>query len=197
MQSETEPSAEPKARARLTRQDWIDAAVKLLAEEGIGAVSVEGLASRLGITRGSFYHHFAGREDLLRAMLAHWAQRWTNDVRDQIASLGLDPSTTLLALMNAIRHNRAADYDAPFRAWALHDPLARSVVEQVDETRLALIHSQFEALGFDGLDAENRARLFLHYEMAAPAMFAGPSPEQDEELLKERHRFLTAAHVLD
>jgi len=197
MQSETEPSAEPKARARLTRQDWIDAAVKLLAEEGIGAVSVEGLASRLGITRGSFYHHFAGREDLLRAMLAHWAQRWTNDVRDQIASLGLDPSTTLLALMNAIRHNRAADYDAPFRAWALHDPLARSVVEQVDQTRLATISQLFEALGFGGLDAENRARLFLHYEMAAPAMFVGPSPEDDEELLKERHRFLTTARTPD
>ncbi len=37
---------------------------------------------------------------------------------------------------------------------------------------------------------ENPARLFRHYEMAAPAMFAGPSSEQNEELLKERHQFL-------
>jgi len=187
--------AKPRVRARLTRQDWIDAAIKLLAEEGIGAVSIEGLATRLGITRGSFYHHFSARADLLQAMLAYWAQRWTYDVREQIAALGLDPSTTLLALMKAIRSNRAADYDAPFRAWALHDPLAREVVEQVDRARLAVILQQFEALGFKGLDAENRARLFLHFEMAAPAMFAGPSPERDEELLKERHRFLTTGHV--
>ena len=41
----------------------------------------------------------------------------------------------------------------------------------------------------------NRARLFLYFEMGAPAMFAGPTPERDEELLKERHRFLTTAHV--
>jgi len=184
-----------QAKPRLTRQDWVDAAIELLAEAGIGSVSIEQLATRLGITRGSFYHHFADRDDLLRAMLDHWAQRWTYEVREQVAALGLDPSTTLLALMKMISHQRAADYDAPFRAWALHDPLARSVVEQVDQARLALIRQQFEALGFNGLDAENRARLFLHYEMAAPAMFDGPSSERDEELLKERHRFLTTAHV--
>jgi AcrR family transcriptional regulator len=182
-------------KPRRTRGDWIDAAIELLTKAGIGAVSVERLGTKLGVTRGSFYHHFADREHLLRAMLDYWAQRWSYAVRAQIAALGLDPSTTLFALMRAIRNNRAADYDAPFRAWALHDPLARAVVEQVDQARLEFIRTQFEALGFTGLDAENRARLYLHYEMAAPAMFAGLSPEQDEQLLVERHRFLTSARV--
>jgi AcrR family transcriptional regulator len=184
-----------KPKVRLARQDWIDAGIELLTEAGIGAVSVEQLASRLGVTRGSFYHHFADREDLLRAMLDYWARRWTYEVRDQIAALGLDASTTLFGLMKAIRSNRAADYDAPFRAWALHDPLARAVVEEVDQARLDQIQGLFAELGFTGLDLENRARLFLYFEMGAPAMFAGPSPERDEELLKERHRFLTTAQV--
>lgn len=189
MKNDTQP------KQRLRREDWIDAAMELLTVAGIGAVSVERLATNLGVTRGSFYHHFADREDLLRALLDYWAQRWSYAVRNQISALGLDPSTTLLALMKAIRNNRAANYDAPIRAWALHDPLAQAMVKQVDEARLAFIQSQFEALGFSGLDAENRARLYLHYEMAAPAMFADLSPEQDEQLLIERHRFLTAAYV--
>ena len=189
MQNHTQP------KPRLTRQDWIDAAIQLLVEAGIGAVSVDRLATNLAVTRGSFYHHFADRDDLLRAMLDHWSQRWSYAIREQIAALGLDPSTTLFALMKAIRNNRAADYDAPIRAWALHDPVAREVVGEVDRARLEFIRSQFEALGFSGLDAENRARLFLHYEMAAPAMFAGPSSEDDDELLKERHRFLTTRCV--
>jgi AcrR family transcriptional regulator len=184
-----------KVKPRLSRQDWIDAGIEQLLEQGVGAVSVEQLATRLGITRGSFYHHFADREDLLRAMLEYWAQKWTYDVREQINALGLDASTTLFALMKAVRSNRAADYDAPFRAWALHSPLARAVVEQVDQARLDQVQVLFAALGFTGLDLENRARLFLYFEMGAPAMFAGPTPERDEELLKERHRFLTTAQV--
>jgi AcrR family transcriptional regulator len=188
-------SKKSQPKPRMTRQDWVDAAIQQLVEAGIDAVRVEQLAANLGITRGSFYHHFADREDLLRAMLSYWADRWSYSIRKQIAGLGLDPSTTLFALMKAIRNNRAADYDAPIRAWALHDPLARAAVQQVDEARMGFIQSQFEALGFTELDAENRARLFLHYEMAAPAMFAGPSTERDEDLMKERHRFLTTAHV--
>lgn len=184
-------TATKKPRPRLKREDWIDAAIEMLAEEGIGSVSVDRLAAKLDITRGSFYHHFDDRSDLLAAVLDYWAQHWTYEVRDQIASLGLDPSNTLLALMRIIRNNRAADYDAPIRAWALHDPLAHAAVKQVDEVRLSVIRSLFDALGFEGLDAENRARLFLYYEMAAPAMFVEPSRESDEQLLIERHRFLT------
>jgi AcrR family transcriptional regulator len=180
-----------KLKPRLTRQDWIDAALDLLSKEGIGAVSMDRLANMLGITRGSFYHHFSDRADLLQALLDYWAQRWTFDVRDQIGNLGLDPSTTLLALMRTIRTNRAADFDAPFRAWALHDPMARDVVRRVDEARIKFIRSQFVALGFEGLEADNRTGLFLHYEMAAPTMLYSLSEEQDEKLIVERHRFLT------
>jgi AcrR family transcriptional regulator len=178
-------------KLRLTRQDWIDNALDLLAKAGIGAVSIERLSQSLGITRGSFYHHFSDRNDLLRALLDYWADHWTYEVCDRIASLRLDPSNTLLVLMRAIRNDRAADLDAPFRAWALHDPMAREIVTQVDEARLRFVQSQFEALGFKELDAENRARLFVYYEVAAPAICASPAPEQDEQLLLERHRFLT------
>ena len=182
-------------KSRLKREDWIDKGIELLTRAGIGAVSIEKLATTLGVTRGSFYYHFSDREDLLQAMLEHWAKHWTFEVRDQIASLGLDPGTTLLALLRAIRANRAADHDAPFRAWALYDPKARAVIHQVDETRLGFIRSQFEGLGFTGLDAENRAQLFLYYEVAAPAIFAEMTPEQEEQLLLERYRFLTTTHV--
>lgn len=190
-----EKGSRRRSKPRLNRQDWIDAAIVQLSESGIGGVSIEQLASRLGVTRGSFYHHFADREELLQAMLDYWAQRWTYEVRDQIAALGLDPRTTLLALMRAIRNQGASEHDAPFRAWALHDPLAQAVLEQVDEARLGFIRSLFEGLGFTGMELESRARLYFYYEAARPAMFVGLSPEQDEELLVERHRFLTTVQV--
>ncbi len=185
-------SSEPAAKPRLNRQDWIDAAFETLTTSGVGAIVIDRLAGTLGVTRGSFYYHFRDRNELLTALLDFWANHWTFAVREQIAGLGLDPATTLLALMRAIRQNGAAEHDAPIRAWALHDPMAREVVQQVDAARLGFIRSQFEALGFEGIDAENRARLYLNFEMAAPAMFAAPDPETDEKLLVARHRFLTS-----
>jgi AcrR family transcriptional regulator len=188
-------SARTKPTPRLGRQDWINAAIEELAAAGIGSVSIENLASRLEITRGSFYHHFSDRQELLQAMLGHWAEEWTYSVRDQVAALGLDPGNTLLVLLRTIRSNRAAELDAPIRAWALHDDMAREVLAKVDEARMGIIHEQFLALGFAGLEAENRARLFLYYEIASPSFFFRHSAEDQDELLLERHRFLTTARV--
>ncbi|MEA3275117.1 MAG: helix-turn-helix domain-containing protein [Pseudomonadota bacterium] len=184
-------------KTRLDRADWLEAAIQSLAEGGISEVSIEKLAAGLGVTRGSFYHHFRDRADLLREMLGYWTQKWTLDIREDIRALGLDPRNTLLALIRAVRHRRGAQYDVVFRAWALHDPTARDVVEQVDETRLAYIRTLFEDMGFGPLDVENRARLCLYYEMAEPTMFAAQATELEDRLIVERHRLLTTDNPAD
>ena len=61
--------------ARLDAEAWIAAAFDALAEGGIDAVRVEPLAKALGITKGSFYWHFADRRALLDAMLTVLGRR--------------------------------------------------------------------------------------------------------------------------
>jgi len=181
-----------KGKARLDRQDWLEAALSALVEGGIAGVTMERLAVGLGVTRGSFYYHFRDRAELLDALLGHWESNWTVAICDDVAALGLDPRSTLMALMRVIAHRKAATHDVTFRAWALHDDRARKVVSRVDGMRLEYIKNIFLAMGFEGLEAENRARLALYYEMAQPAMFDSPTEELREQLLVERHRFLTA-----
>jgi AcrR family transcriptional regulator len=178
--------AAKKTSTRLARSDWLNAAIQTLNEEGIAAVSIVHLANTLGVTRGSFYHHFTDREDLLRAMLDYWEKTWTIDVREEIRSLELPPAEKLRALVQSIREHKAADFDAPFRAWALHDPLAHAVLEKVDAFRLDYIRSLFEAAGFAGLDAENRARLLLYYEMSDAAFFVARDPDAEDRLIGKR-----------
>ncbi len=183
--------ARVKGKPRLDRQDWLDAALETLVEGGIAAVTMERVAAALGVTRGSFYHHFRDRAELLDELLDYWVGKWTVSVRDDVAALGLDPRSTLLALMRTIAHRRAAEYDVVFRAWALHDERARAVLARVDEMRVEYMTSLFTAMGFEGLEAENRARLALYYEMAQPSVLSPMSTEQKDRLLVERHRFLT------
>jgi len=171
------------------RQAW-----EAFVSGGIGAVSVKDLARKLEVTRGSLYHHFADRQDLLQELLQYWEEHWTLKVREDVRALDLDPSETLLALARIIRQRGASRYDVRVRAWALDDPQVRGLVRQVDEERLEFIRSQFDALGFDELEAESRARQFLYYEMAEPAVLAGQSEELKEELLLARHALLTATN---
>jgi AcrR family transcriptional regulator len=180
-----------KPKKRLSRNCWQEAALELLHNKGINAVTVDALASQLKITRGSFYHHFKDREDLSKEMLDYWKQKWTVDIRNDIDALGLDGLQSLTALANLIGHRQAAGYDTAVRAWAIHDDMAREVVREADKIRLDFIRSQFEKIGFKGLDLENRSRLFLYYSMTEPAFFDPPDAKTSQELDQIRISFLT------
>ena len=64
----------------LTQEDWITAGYDALAAGGVAAVSVDALARSLGVTRGSFYWHFAGRRELLDAVFARWQRENTTEM---------------------------------------------------------------------------------------------------------------------
>jgi AcrR family transcriptional regulator len=53
-------------------QDWVAAGLAELARGGIEGVRVEGLAERLGVTKGGFYRRFKDRRMLLNAILERW-----------------------------------------------------------------------------------------------------------------------------
>jgi AcrR family transcriptional regulator len=178
-------------KKRRTRACWQKAALELLHNDGINAVTVDALATQLEITRGSFYHHFKDRNDLSKEMLDYWKQKWTVEIRDDVDALGLDGLQSLTALANLITHRKGAGYDIAVRAWAIHDDKAREIVKETDKIRLDFIRKQFEKIGFKGLDLENRSRLFLYYSMTEPAFFNPPDKTINQELDKIRLSFLT------
>ena len=124
----------------------MEVALELLQDEGINSVTVDALATKLSITRGSFYHHFKDREDLSKEMLDYWKQKWTIEIRNDVTALDMDGVQSLTALGNLIKHRKAAGYDTAIRAWAVHDDFAQEVLKEADGIRLEFIRSQFEKI---------------------------------------------------
>ena len=58
----------------------VNQAANTVADEGAAALTLQRLLARLGVSHGSFYHHFANRQALTDAMLAYWEQHMTVDI---------------------------------------------------------------------------------------------------------------------
>ena len=52
-------------RARFDRDQIIESAMRLIAEDGPGAATIAAIAGRVGAPTGSIYHRYSSRELLL------------------------------------------------------------------------------------------------------------------------------------
>lgn len=166
-QEPAEPDT-PSTKSTLTTADWISCAMETLVEHGFEAVRVDVLAKEMGVTRGSFYWHFKGRDDLLRSMLNTWRDNMTEQVIQRFENR--DPRQLVPELISLPFHGRtakrAASIELAIRAWARRDPMARQAVDEVDERRLSYHAQVFSALGFSISEARTRAFLIYAQEIA-------------------------------
>jgi len=67
---------------KASRGDWIDAALRALADQPTDQLRILVLADTLGVARSSFYWYFADRDELFEALLAIW-ERNTRSIVDR------------------------------------------------------------------------------------------------------------------
>jgi len=83
----------PQQRAQETRQRIVEAAGRAFAREGYGEATVDDILVEAGISRGAFYHHFAGKEEVFKALL-------DEHLREDLVQLEqLPPATSLRELI--------------------------------------------------------------------------------------------------
>lgn len=52
-----------------TKQDILEAAMRLFSERGLENVNIEDVVKEVGVTRGAFYHYFKSREELIAGVM--------------------------------------------------------------------------------------------------------------------------------
>jgi AcrR family transcriptional regulator len=127
---------------RLGRDDWMRAARIALLGGGAAAVRVERLAADLGVTKGSFYWHFADRGELLEELLREWeaerglALRELPPLRGRAAVREL---MDFLAPRVAASERGELPSDAAVFAWASADAAVARRVERAEAERIVLM----------------------------------------------------------
>ncbi|QRN96494.1 TetR family transcriptional regulator C-terminal domain-containing protein [Archangium violaceum] len=98
----------------------LDAAERLLVDEGHAALTLRGVAQRSGIRLGNLQYYFATREDLVRALLARVLERATARLEERMGAAG-DPAEALDETLKALLEDQLdpASYRLFYDLWAL------------------------------------------------------------------------------
>ncbi len=146
--------------AQLSRRRWLEEGLALLEEAGAEALTIESLTSRLGVTKGSFYHHFTNYQDFKERLLSFWEEEGTLRIihgAEQEAS----PSDKLAWVLQASFHpSHLHRLGVAVRAWALQDEQVRVHQQRVDQQRLAYLAALVKDSTDDPAYAWQLARAF-------------------------------------
>jgi AcrR family transcriptional regulator len=127
-----------RADARSNRERILKAAAKLIASRGLAAVTMEEIAERAGVAKGTLFHRFGNRAGLAVALVDESERRLQESVLHGPPPLGpgAEPTARLAAFLGALLDLTesnldlllVSDYDSPgqrylsgaYAAWRLH-----------------------------------------------------------------------------
>ncbi|WP_113698662.1 TetR/AcrR family transcriptional regulator [Nonomuraea lactucae] len=148
-----------------TRAKVFAAAIELMAEQGYNATTVEAIAERAGVAKGTVFYNFGSKEALFAALLEHSIAKLAKAL--SAAAVG---GSALAALDNVVL--------GQLRFFDEHGPLARVLLAEMWHTawQEAVAQLREKALGvYAGVlreaVANGEVRAGLDVETAATALF--------------------------
>lgn len=143
-----------------TQTDYFEAAFDLLASDGPRALTIAKLCRTLGVSKGSFYHHFQGIPDFTTKFLEYWEHSESGEYEARIAELEPAEQLELAKVVAtwAIHH----EAETAIRAMARTHPEVAAVLGRVDQQREERLFVAFVKVGME----EDRARVLARLGMA-------------------------------
>jgi AcrR family transcriptional regulator len=158
---------------QLSARDWLDQGLKTLAKSGFTALKAEPLAKAMGVSRGSFYWHFADIGAFHAAILSHWRDVATEQI---IANLeASSKSANPLRLLLGWAFGSKPALENAVRIWATVDPAARAAVQAIDRRRLGYVKGMLKESGLSDGVADARAQI-LYWSFLGYALSDRPLP---------------------
>ncbi|MFD5213582.1 TetR/AcrR family transcriptional regulator [Microbacterium sp. NPDC058345] len=142
-----------------------DALFRVIARDGLGAVSLRHVATEAGVTAGMVQHYFSSKHEMMTFAMQAASARYEARIRDAIDALGIEPAPggMLRAVLSNFIPQSATELSdgrisLEFQAYAAgHDDAARSLAAGDAQLRAWLAALIVEASGVDAGTAAERA----------------------------------------
>jgi AcrR family transcriptional regulator len=143
---------------QLSATDWLDQGLRTLVKSGFTALKAEPLAKAMGVSRGSFYWHFADIGAFHAAILAHWRDVAVEQIITDVEAVS--PARDALPALLRRAFGSRPPLEGAMRSWATHDDRVRTAVAAVDRRRVAYVESLLRNSGLSAEAARARAQIF-------------------------------------
>ena len=165
---------------QLSAQDWLDQGLRTLAKSGFTALKAEPLSKAMGVSRGSFYWHFADIGAFHAALLKHWREVTAEQV---IADLeGIRGEQDALSVLLGRAFSGRLTLERAVRNWATFDAGAREAVQAIDRRRVGYIEDLLREAGVPDESACARAQI-LYWSFVGLATSDQPLPKSKQRAL--------------
>jgi len=143
------PALAPQMRANLAQS-----AYELFSERGFGSVSLDDIAARSGVTKGSLYWHYKSRKELITAACTHYYRDWQQKIHADLATVR-DPlakleRAVLFCVNNCLLDRASRVFTTEVFAMSLHDDEIRAGWSQFYDTTREIFIGLVEAVRADG-----------------------------------------------
>lgn len=151
-------------KERLDKTAWILAGFRALSARGPVALKAESLARELGVSKGSFYWHFANIKAFQVAMIDYWVAVATEGIIDAVDA-GAETAAERLALLVQLATEPPPEEvggqraEGAIRCWGRADAMVAERLRAVDSARIDYCENLFMAHGLAAAKAQLHGRL--------------------------------------
>lgn len=178
---------------RLSARDWTEFALATLAREGFHALKADVLARKLGVSRGSFYWHFADLGAFHAKVIERWKEMATEAVIADIETFESREERLDALLRHAF--GRGAGLEIRMRAWADKNADAARALRDMDRRRREYIERLLVEAGIPPALATTRAQLLYWAYLGAALGRSRPTGAALDRSVAELKRLALASET--
>ncbi|HTS41779.1 MAG TPA: TetR/AcrR family transcriptional regulator [Xanthobacteraceae bacterium] len=167
---------------QLAARDWLELGLKTLATQGFSALKAEPLAKAMGVSRGSFYWHFADIGTFHAAIRDYWREVAAEAIIAHVEAASSDDDP-LAVLLHRVFSEKLA-LERAVRSWAAFDAAAKAAVQAIDRRRLDYVEGLTRGRGVAFDIAPARAQI-LYWAFLGYALSDRPLPKAQREAAVE------------